>query len=177
MRLEVEQQLAGHFDADLPAVVPSGSHSLQGLFCQRNARNLVMQELGMPRALEWQDSDHDRHRDLTPEVLEETQPDLDIVDRLGHHEMRAGGQFLAQPARLQRQILPGRIDCAGDREGGISAERRARPVDSLIHLAEDFDQADRIDVVDGRRIRVIAQARRIAGKGQDIANSGRMRAE
>ena len=48
---------------------------------------------------------------------------------------------------------------------------------AAVEAGEDLDEADRIDVPDARAGRVVADPRRIAGQGEDVADAQRVRAE
>ena len=60
---------------------------------------------------------------------------------------------------------------------GPLADRRAGLVLAAVEPGQDLDQPDRVDVPDARAGRVVADPRRVAGQGEDVADAERMRAE
>ena len=57
-------------------------------------------------------------------------------------------------------------------EGG--PDQVARQVAAVVQVVHDPDEADRVDVVDRGRVRVVAELRRVAGDGQDVAQAERV---
>src|SRR5690606_13133907 len=120
--------------------------------------------------------DRDREPFLAVD-LQEIRPDLRREDGLGHDEVGASGDLLAQAPGLVLQVRLGRVDGAGDREVRGPTNGRAGRVLAFVHLVDDPDQADRVEVVDGRRVGIVAETWRITGQGQDVPDAGGVRAE
>src|SRR5207249_12052074 len=57
------------------------------------------------------------------------------------------------------------------------AHAAAGRVHDIVHPALHFEQADAVDVGDGRGVHVVARARRVTGHGQDVANAERVRGQ
>jgi hypothetical protein len=102
---------------------------------------------------------------------------LDRVQRLGHHQVRAGGQLALQAVPLGGRVGRRRIEGAGDREAGRLADRRAGLVLAPVEAREDLDQPDRVDVPHAGPRRVVADPWRVAGQRDDVAHAQRVRAE
>ena len=102
---------------------------------------------------------------------------LDRVERLGHHQVRAGRELALEAVPLGRRVGGGRVERAGDGEPGPLADRAAGLVLGAVEPGQDLDQPDRIDVPDPGPGRVVADPRRVAGQRDDVADAERMRAE
>ena len=48
---------------------------------------------------------------------------------------------------------------------------------AVVEVVHDADQADRVHVVDRGRVRIVAELRRVAGDGQDVAQAQRVGAQ
>ncbi len=99
------------------------------------------------------------------------------VERLGHHHVRPSRELAFEPVPLGRRVGGGRIERTGDGEPGTLADRAAGRVLGAIEPRQHLDQPDRIDVPDPCPGRVIADPRRVAGQGDDVADPERVRAE
>ena len=129
-----------------------------------------------------QDAEQDRDRDAArtePAArLREHRLDLlDRVERLGHHQVRPGRELAFEAIPLGRRIGGGRIERAGDREPGPLADRPAGRVLGEVEPRQHLDQPDRVDVPDPGPGRVVADPRRVAGQGDDVADPERVGAE
>src|SRR5439155_16526842 len=102
---------------------------------------------------------------------------LAVVERLRHGDVRAGFDLLPGAVDLGVEVAGRRSDGAGDGEVRRLANRRAKPVVALVETLQDLDQADRVDVPNAGRRRVVADAWRIAGERDDVANTERVRAD
>ena len=103
---------------------------------------------------------------------------LDRVERLGHHQVRARPSSFrsrrshsvaasaAVESRAQAIVNPARWPI--DAPDGSSAQ---------VEPGQDLDQADRIDVPDAGPGRVVADPRRVAGQGDDVADAEGVGAE
>ena len=176
------QEAVGHLDADLRAALAGRAHRLPGLVGDRDAGDLVVEELGVAGRDQRQDAEQDRDRDAArPEAtarLREHRLDLlDRVERLGHHQVRPGRELALEPIPLGRRVGGGRIEGAGDGEPGALADRAAGRVLGEVEPRQHLDQADRIDVPDPGPGRVVADPRRVAGQRDDVADPERVGAE
>ena len=100
-----------------------------------------------------------------------------VVQRLGHDEVRAGGELPLQAVPLGDAVVGGRVERAGDRERGLVPDRRPGLVLAPVEPGEDLDQPDRVDVPHAGAGRVVADPRRIAGQREDVADAERVRAQ
>src|SRR5699024_1892886 len=136
-----------------PFLAPLASglaHSFSRVVREGDARNLVVEELGVPGALQWQDTDHHWKRELVPAIeIEELPPELHVENRLRHREVCPRLDLAADASYFVLQVGLGWIDCAGDREVRRSSNRGSGCVLAFLHLADDLDQPDGVDVVDG----------------------------
>ena len=176
------QEAVGHLDADLRAAFAGRAHRLAGPVGDRDPGDLVVEELGVAGRDQRQDAEQDRDRDAArPEAtarLREHRLDLlDRVERLGHHQVRAGRELPFEAIPLGRRVGGGRIEGAGDGEPGPLADRAAGRVLGEVEPRQHLDQADRIDVPDPGPGRVVADPRRVAGQRDDVADPERMGAE
>ena len=135
-----------------------------------------MEELGVTGRHEREHTEEDRDgqtaRSKPPTGLGEHRLDLlDRVERLGHHQVRPGLELALEPLPFGRRIGRRRVEGAGDRETGPLADRRAGPILGQVEPGEDLDQPDRIDIPHTGRRRVVADARWIAGQGDDVADA------
>jgi hypothetical protein len=60
---------------------------------------------------------------------------------------------------------------------GRLSNRLAADVLAAIQFGRQIGETNRIDFIHGRRVRIVTDARRIAGDDQEIADSHRVRAE
>ena len=181
-RAGLVQERQRQFQADLRPAIAGRGHRRPGLVGDRDPRHLVVQELGVPCALERQQPEQDRDREAArPEPaagLRVHRLDLaDRVERLGHDEMGAGGQLAFEAIPLGRTVGGRRVEGAGDREPGPLADRRAGAVLAPVEPGQDLDEADRVDVPDPRAGRVVADPGRVAGQGEDVPDAEGMGAE
>src|SRR2546430_2227152 len=130
----------------------------------------------MPRGLEREHAEQEGNRQR-PGSLEEAIEGMAVVERLRHGDVRAGFDLLPEAVDLVVEVVGRRIDGAGDREVRRLANRRAKPVVALVETLQDLDQADRVDVPNAGRRRVVADAWRIAGERDDVANTERVRGD
>ena len=125
-----------------------------------------------------EDRDGQAARPEPPTGLGEHRLDLlDGVERLGHHQVRPGRELALEPVPFGRRIGRRRVEGAGDRETGPLADRRAGRILGQVEPREDIDQTDRIDIPDTGPRRVVADPRRIAGQGDDVAHTEGVGAE
>src|SRR2546422_3523315 len=130
----------------------------------------------MQRGLEGENAEQEGNRQRAG-LLEEALEGLTVVERLRHGDVRAGFDLLPETVDLVVEVVGRRIDRAGDSEVRRLANRRAEPVVALVETLQDLDQADRVDVPDAGRRWVVADAWRIAGERDDVANAERVRAD
>ena len=166
------RQLEADFDAPLARLF----HFSQVLLRDHHPCQLVVAELGMPVALQRHDLDHGRYGRIR-DAIEEAVELLEVVQRLGDREVSAGLHLLVIPVQLVLEILGHRINCAGDQKVGRSTDRVAGPIDALVELFDDADEAGRFDVPDARRAGVATHLGWIAGQGDDVADAQRVRAQ
>ena len=125
-----------------------------------------------------QDRDRDAARTEAAARLREHRLDLlDRVERLGHHQVRPGGELALEAIPLGRRVGGGRVERAGDGEPGPLADRAAGRVLGEVEPRQHLDQPDRIDVPDPGPGRVVADPRRVAGQRDDVADAERVGAE
>ena len=102
---------------------------------------------------------------------------LGIEDRLRDRELRARLHLVFEPAQLLVRIE--RAGIGGDAD--VKRRRRAdglpADVGAAVEPRDHVRQADRIDVEDAGRVRIVADLRRIAGDEQQVADAHRVRAE
>ena len=91
--------------------------------------------------------------------------------------MGAGVELALEAVPLGRPVGGRRVEGAGDGEPGRLADRRAGAVLAAVEPGQDLDEPDRVDVPDARAGRVVADPRRVAGQGQDVADAERVGAE
>ncbi len=94
-----------------------------------------------------------------------------VVQRLGHDQVGSGGELPLQAVPLGRGVVGGGVEGARDGERGPVADGRARLVLSAVEPREDLDQADGVHVPDARAGGVVADARRVPGERQDVADA------
>src|ERR671937_3087758 len=122
--------------------------------------------------------DSDEHRDRpAAELLLEAVEVGEVEERLRHREPGAGLDLPAEPVELGLEVVRRGVD--GDAE-----EERRRRVDALavevlavVEPRDDLREADRVDLVDAARARVVTDLGRIARYREDVANALGMRAE
>src|SRR5439155_3547350 len=89
--------------------------------------------------------------------------------------MRARLDLLPEAVDLMVEVFRRRVDGAGDGEVGRLTNRRPEPVVALVEALQDLDQADRVDIPDPRRRRVVADPWRVTGQRDDVTDAERMR--
>src|SRR5262245_9418835 len=169
-------ELLRHLDPDAEGAVPRLAKPPAHVLGNRDARHLVVEELGMARTVKGQDADQDRNGRAS-RALEEAVELSQVVDGLCLDPSRAGAYFSLKAVDLAHDVLGRRI------QGGAHVERRrladaaAGRVLALVHPAQDLHETHAVDVEDGGRIGVVARARWIAGHGQNVAHVEGVRAE
>ena len=136
----------------------------------------------MARALQREDPEQDRDREPvraeSPLRLGEHGLDLgQVVQRLGHDQVGAGGELALEAVPLGCGVGGRRVEGAGDGESGRLADRAPGGVLAAVEPRQDLDQPDRIDVPDAGAGRVVADPWRIAGQRQDVADAQRVGAQ
>ena len=76
-----------------------------------------------------------------------------------------------QPLHLQLEVPRRGVQGAGDGEAGRGPDGPAGLVLAPVEPAQDADEADRVDVPDAGCPRVVADSRRVAREGQDVADA------
>ncbi len=99
----------------------------------------------------------------------------DVVERLGHHQVRARGKLALQAVPLGGRVVGGGIEGGGDRERRGLADGGARLVLAAVEAGQDLDQADRVHVPDARAGGVVTDARRVTGEREDVRHPEGMR--
>ena len=69
------------------------------------------------------------------------------------------------------------VGAAADVDAERGADRVAGQVAAVVEVVHDADEADRVDVVDRGRVRVVAELGRVAGDGEDVAQAQRVGAQ
>src|SRR5439155_2882221 len=108
-----------------------------------------------------------------PEAVQESNQRVQLVERLGHRELRASLDLLLEALHLLIEVLSGGIHRAPDEERGRLPDRVPAEVGPGVELLQDPDQSDRIDVEDRGGVRVVARAGRIAGQREDVPDAER----
>src|SRR5919202_2115898 len=173
---DVKQELMCQLEAHLDAPLSRLLHFSQVLVGDDYPCQLVVAELGVPVALQRHDLDHGRDgrmRDARKEAVEL----LQVVERLGDGEVGTGFDLLVIPVQLVVEIVGHRVHGAGDQEVCGPTDRVAGPVDALVQLFDDADEAGRLDVPDAGRAGVAAHLGWIASQGNDVADAQRVRAQ
>src|SRR6266478_4109791 len=85
--------------------------------------------------------------------------------------MRAGFDLGLEAFYFILKIVGDRIHRDANRKIRCATKGFSRPVGPLIQAMQNFDQADGIDFVDPAGFRIIADRRRIAGDGKNVANA------
>src|SRR5262249_23558403 len=128
--LALVKQVAGELDADALPFVPGLMHAAANPFGNVDARDLVVEELGVAEGLERQDADEDGNLREPAQPLDESLPATQLVHRLRHDEVRAGVELLLHVFELGIEVLGGGVDAAADRELGERADRGAGEIRS-----------------------------------------------
>ena len=174
-RAHLVEQRQGRLQADLRAPLPGRRHGGAHLVGDGDAGHLVMEELGVARGVQRQHAQQHRPRQSVAPAsrgaLHEALPLGRGVDGLGHDEMRAGLDLAGQALDLAIEVGGGRVQGAGDGEAGGRSDGSPGLVLAPVQAPQDADEADRIDVPDARPARVVADARRVAREGQDVADA------
>ena len=100
-----------------------------------------------------------------------------VEHRLRDRELRSRLDLVFEPPQLAPLIGRPRIQRDADVECRRLANWLLADIQAAVEPRHHVGQADRIDVVDGGRVRVIADARRIASDDQQVAHAHRVRAE
>ena len=108
----------------------------------------------------------------TPPVEEAQVPTAPSFD-----ELRARLQLVFEAAELRSQIVRARIQRHADVECRRLPDRLLADVQAAIEARHDVGQSDRVDVVDGGRVRIVADSSGVACDEHDVAQSHRVRAE
>ena len=167
---------------DLGAALAGRPHRRARLVRDRDARDLVVEELGVAGGDEREHPEQDRHRDAArpepPPGLREHRLDLRleysgwVITRCApaasfrsrrSHSVAASA---AVESSAQAIVKPARWPI--DRAGRVLGE---------VEPGQHLDQPDRIDVPDPGPGRVVADPRRVAGQGDDVADAERVGAE
>ena len=85
--------------------------------------------------------------------------------------------FPFQTPKFLVHIQRARIGADADQQRRLRSHRVAAEIQTLIQVIGDVREADRVDIEDRGGVRISAHARRIARDADEIANSGRMRAQ
>ncbi len=140
---------------------PGLAHPLAHVFGHLHARDLVVEELGVPVAREREEPDEHGEPERL-DVVEEPQQHVGVVYRLGHHELGARRLLLAQPRDLARVVERSGLGAGREQEAGGPAERLSGRVDAVVQARRELEDADRVQIVDGSRVRKVAHLRRVA---------------
>ena len=130
----------------------------------------------MAEAVERQHADQHGHRradDASQEAIE----DFEVVHGLRLEPARPGLELAVKALDFASGIRRSGVERGAHAEGRGLADAVAGRVHALVHPAQHFEQADAVDVEDGRGVHVVARARRVTGHGQDVANAERVRAQ
>ena len=123
----------------------------------------------MAVAVEREHADDDRNRGAA-RLLEEPVERGQVVHRLRLDPLRPGVHLAVEAADLPLDVLGPRVQRRADAERGRHADRVAGRIQALIHPLQDLDEADGVDVEDGRGVDIVARARRVAPEGEDVTD-------
>src|SRR2546428_840910 len=101
-------------------------------------------------------------------LLEEPVEHGQVVHRLRLDPLRPGVHLAVETADLPLDVLGPRVQRRADAERGRHADAVAGRIQALIHPLQDRDEADGVDVEDGRGLDILARARRAAPVGEDV---------
>src|SRR2546425_2393538 len=166
---DLAYQALGHLDADLQRAVARVSEARADLVGDRDARHLIVEELGVAVAVEREHADDDRNR-RAARLLEEPVEHGQVVHRLRLDPLRPGVHLAVETADLPLDVLGPRVQRRADAERGRHADAVAGRIQALIHPLQDRDEADGVDVEDGRGLDIVARARRVALEGEDVTD-------
>jgi hypothetical protein len=101
---------------------------------------------------------------------EEGVEQLLLEDRLRHHEVGAGLSLQLEAPQLALEVRGAGLHARGAHEARLAArERLAGGVDAAVEVRGHLQEADRVEVVDGGGLGVVADLRRIAGDDDEVA--------
>ncbi|MCZ7589957.1 MAG: hypothetical protein M5U27_14090 [Gaiella sp.] len=144
-----------------------GEHALG----DADPRNLVVEAERHGVTAERPHADEHRDRPFAPQPLDEPVEQLDVEERLRHREVRARVDLAAEPLELEREVVGGRVDGDPDEERRRRVERFADVVLAPVERGEQPDEADRVDLVDAARARVVADVRRVARHREHVPDA------
>src|SRR5260370_35285329 len=85
--------------------------------------------------------------------------------------MRASPDLGVEALDFVVEIVGHGIQSHADRKIRRAAESFSSPVGTLIQPMQNFDKADGVDLINAAGFRIIADGRRIAGDGENVANA------
>ena len=89
-------------------------------------------------AAERPDAEQHRDRPAAAEPLDEPVEQLEIEDRLGHRELRAGLDLPPEAVELELEVVGGRVDGDADEELGRGVEALADVVLAAVQPARSW---------------------------------------
>src|SRR5262245_36579935 len=180
--LHVWSNLHQHLLRDLHALFQTGDsvgrlpHPFEHRIVLRGVWNFVVQKLGVAVTGQRPDSRDDRDAAMFY-TLEEVFELPDVEDRLRDGEFGAGLDLPLEAPDFIIQVNRARVDAHADDEFRRLADRIAAGIEAVVEVVDQVRQTDRIDIEDGRGVRVRPHLRRIAGDDQKVSQSERRRPE
>src|SRR5262249_32857778 len=140
------------------------------------AGDFVVQKLGVAVTDQRPDARDDRDATVF-DALEEGFQLLGVEDRLRDGVFRSGFDLPFKAADLVIQVDRAGIDAYADDKLRRLADRVSARIQSVIQAVDQVGQSDRVNVEDGRGVRVRPHLRRVAGNDQEVAQAKRRRAQ
>ncbi len=141
-------------------------HAPADLLGNADAGDLVMQVLGIPAADQRHDPDQDRDTDVSG-LCTHFEKQGWIVNRLSLGKHRAVIDLFPKTARLYGHVARVGIESRADGKTGTPADRAADGVDTTVHIGQQFDQGEGMQVKNRLCTGMVSHAGWIAGYRQD----------
>src|SRR6266478_1049964 len=138
-------ELLRHLDPDAERAVPGLSKPAADLVGNRDTRHLVVQELGVARAVEREDADQNWNR-RAARPLEETVDLPQLVHGLRLNPARPRPDLSLEAVDLPRHVLGRGVQGGADVERRRLADAAPGRVLSLVHPTQDLYQPHPVDV-------------------------------
>ena len=100
-----------------------------------------------------------------------------IEDRLGHDEVGAGRDLPFEPPEFAVVVERAGFGARGHVKVRGLVEGLAGGIDAVVEPVDPAQKLDRVEIVDGRRVGIVADLGRVAGDHHQIADPEGMRAE
>src|SRR4029450_2886021 len=140
-------ELLRHLDAGAERAVDRLAQATSDRLGDRDAGDLVVEELGVARAVERENADQHRNR-RAPGPPEKALALGQVLHGLSLHPARARLHFPVETVDLAGDVLGRRIQGSAHVERGRLADAAPGRVLTLVHPAKDLDQTDAVDVED-----------------------------